>query len=462
MNFTPRPYQVIGRDFLLEHKRCALWAGMGMGKTSTTLSALDLLYLSGYESRPTLVLAPLRVARSTWPDEVTKWDDLRHIEVSPIVGTLKEREAALRKDVSVFTTNYEQLPWLVERFGERWPFGTVVSDESTKLKGFRLQQGSKRARALGQVAHAHVDRFIQLTGTPSPNGLIDLWGQAWFLDKGQRLGRSFNAFTSRWFQSIQVGADRHAVQLNPLPFAQEQIQEKLRDICLTLDPRDWFDLQEPIRSTVWVDLPSKARALYRDMEREFFMQLEQHGVEALNAASKSMKLRQLTSGAVYTDEKGEQWHEIHDAKLQALESIIEEAAGMPVMVVYQFRSDLERLLKAFPRGYDMATDDAKAFKTGKHPVGFAHAASLGHGVDGIQNVSNIICFFAHDWNLEQRQQIIERVGPVRQKQAGFDRPTFIYDIVARGTVDELVLARHETKRAVQDILLEAMKRRGRN
>lgn len=455
--FTPRRYQNLIINHELDLPRCGVWAGMGTGKTVSTLTSLDILEL--IEPGPTLILAPLRVAASTWPDEAQKWKHLRNIEVSAVVGNVAERRAALRKPANIFTTNYEQLPWLVEELGDKWPFSKVVADESTKLKSFRLRQGSVRARALGKVAHRQVKRFIQLTGTPSPNGLIDLWGQAWFLDKGIRLGRSFDAFKSRWFQSVQVGADRHAVRLDPFPFAQEQIEDRLRDLCLSIDARDWFDIAEPIVNVMRVELPAKARQLYRDMEREMFLQIGDSEVEAFNAASKTMKCLQLANGAIYTDDAGN-WAEVHDAKLQALESIIEEAAGMPVLVAYHFKSDLARLLRAFPKGRHLDKDPQtiRDWNAGKIPVLFAHPASAGHGLN-LQDGGNILAFFGHNWNLEDYQQIIERIGPTRQAQAGHNRPVFIHHIVAADTVDEIVMARRESKREVQDLLLDAMKSR---
>lgn len=460
--FTPRAYQHQATAHLLDLPRCALWAGMGMGKTVSTLTTLDILFLAG-ESAPALVIAPLRVAKSTWPAEAKKWAHLADIEIRPITGTDAERRIALRDgNANVFSINYENLPWLLDTLGDRWPFATVVSDESTKLKGFRLKQGKQRARALGRVAHCKVKRFIELTGTPAPNGLIDLWGQAWFLDQGVRLGRTFDSFKQRWFQAIP-GGDGYQ-QIKPLPFAQEQIEGRLRDLCLTLDPRDHFDLQEPIHTIVRVDLPDKVRRSYQQFERELFMQLDGHDIEAFNAASRTMKCLQLCNGAVYKqDDDGTDaspWVEVHDAKLQALEEIVEEAAGMPVLVAYQFKSDLARLLKAFPRGRWLDADPQTEanWNAGKIPVLFAHPKSAGHGLN-LQDGGNIIAFFGHWWDLELRQQIIERIGPVRQAQAGYDRPVFIYDIVAADTVDELVIARHETKREVQDLLLEAMKRK---
>jgi len=456
--FTPRAYQQHVIDHVLDVPRNAVWAGMGMGKTVSALTALDILELT--EPSPSLVLAPLRVAASTWPDEATKWAHLHNVEVSAVVGTPEERRAALKRQASVFTINYDNLPWLVEHYGDKWPFRKVIADESTRLKSFRLRQGGKRAHALARVAHCKVDRFIELTGTPSPNGLQDLWGQAWFLDRGERLGRTFSAFKSRWFQTIQMGSDRHAVRLEPLPFAQQQIEDRLRDLCLSLDARDYFDIREPIARVVRVELPVRARRLYRDMEREAFLALAcGTEIEAFNAASKTIKCLQLANGAIYTDDTASAWVDVHDAKLQALESIVAEAAGMPVLVAYHFKSDLARLQRVFPQGraLDQHPQTIRDWNAGKIPLLFAHPASAGHGLN-LQDGGNILAFFGHWWDLEQYQQIIERIGPTRQAQAGHDRPVFIYHIVATDTMDELVMARRESKREVQDLLLEAMKR----
>jgi SNF2 family DNA or RNA helicase len=442
-------------EWALDRSRSGIWAGMGMGKTVATLTALDILEL--VEPGPTLVLAPLRVASSTWPDEAKKWNHLRNIEISAVVGTPDERRAALRRPASVYTTNYDNLVWLVEHYGDKWPFTKVVADESTKLKSFRLRQGGKRAQALARVAHTKVKRFIELTGTPSPNGLQDLWGQAWFLDRGVRLGRSFDAFKNRWFQAVP-GGDGYQ-QIKPLPFAQVQIEDLLRDLCISLDARDHFDIAEPIVNVIRVDMPAKARQIYRDMEREMFMQIGEHEVEAFTAASRTIKCLQLANGAAYVDDAGT-FTEVHDAKIQALDSVISEAAGMPVLVAYHFKSDLVRLKRAFPQGRHLDANPAtiRDWNAGKIPVLFAHPASAGHGLN-LQDGGNILVMFGHWWDLEQYQQIIERIGPTRQAQAGHDRPVFIHHIVATDTVDEIVMARRETKREVQDLLLDALKRR---
>lgn len=463
--FTPREYQRLIVNQQLDLPRCSTWAGMGLGKTVSTLTALDTLFLAGEETKPALVLAPLRVAASTWPDEARKWAHLRDIEVQPIVGDKRRREVALRnRNASVFTLNYDNLPWLREALGDAWPFGAVIADESTRLKSFRLRQGSVRARAIAPLAHTRITRWINLTGTPSPNGLEDLWGQQWFVDAGQRLGRSYQAFVQRWFQSLPTGAGYQRIV--PMPHAREQIEEKLRDVCLSLDARDYFDLDEPIVNVIKVELPERARRAYTEMERELFTSFDGQDFEAVNAAARTQKCLQLASGAIYKDAavggeehpRAREYIEVHDAKLQALESIVEESAGMPVLVAYHFQSDLARLLKAFPKGRVLDADPQtiRDWNAGKIPVLFAHPASAGHGLN-LQDGGNILVFFSHWWDLEQFQQIIERIGPTRQAQAGHNRPVFIYHIIAHDTLDETVMARRESKRSLQDLLIDAMK-----
>jgi SNF2 family DNA or RNA helicase len=453
LDFKAHGYQDLIITFIQATKRCAVWAGMGLGKTSSTLTALEELALVE-TVYPVLVVAPLRVARTTWPQEVRKWNHLKHLQVMPICGDLQERQAALRVKVQIYTTNYEQLPWLVETLGEKWPFRTVVIDEATKLKGFRLRQGTQRAKALARVAHTRIKRIILLTGTPSPNGLSDLWGQMWFVDAGHRLGRTFSSFKERWFRPSHDGYGVESTE-----HAQEQIQKALGDVCITIDAADWFDLQKPIVNTIPVDMPAKARVLYKDMEKRMFMELEGNTIEALNAAAKTMKCLQIANGAAYLED-GKEWKTIHDEKLDALEEIIEEAGGMPVLVAYHFKSDLARLKTRFPKGkvLDARSQTIDDWNAGKIPVLFAHPASAGHGLN-LQDGSNILAFFSVNWNLEEHQQIIERIGPVRQLQAGHKRPVFLHFILAADTVDEMILERLQTKREVQDILLEAMKTR---
>lgn len=474
--FKPRNYQVPMLAHVSTHERCALWAGCGLGKTGVVLTMLEALYTFGGETQPTLILGPLRVARKVWTDECRKWSHLAGLSVVPIIGNEKERLAALKFDAPVYTINYDNILWLIEYWGDRWPYRTVIADESDHIKGHRISfrtsskgkefiagDGAKRASALAKISHTHVKRFIELTGTPAPNGLVDLWGQVWYLDRGRRLGRTFTAFKSRWFQQDYDGYGSIA-----LPHAQAEIHAAVADICLTIDGKDWFDLKAPVVNNIYVDLPARARKLYNEMEKEMFIQIEQHSAEAFNAAARTQKTLQIANGACYVDPlvdsddapRAKEWKEIHDVKLEALESIYHEAAGAPLLVCYEFKSDLARLLKAFPKGRVLKSDqDLEDFKAGKIPLLFLHPKSGGHGIDGLQYACNQIVFFGFNWSLGQRMQVIERIGPTRQMQAGLERPVFIHNIIARDTIDEVVLERHETKREVQDLLLEACKRR---
>jgi len=439
-----------------------------MGKTSTTLTAVDSFYLSSMMSRPTLAIGPLRVAREVWSDDAAKWKHLSHIRVSPIVGTEAERIYALRKDASVYTINYEQIPWLVDRLGDRWPFGMIVADESTKLKGFRLQQGGVRARALSKV-RAVTERWLNLTGTPSPNGLQDLWGQTWFLDRGKRLGLSYSAFLERYFyRPPRQDANARLAKMKAFDHTEKSVQDRLRDICMSLDPADWFDLEVPVPTVIPIKLPPAARKIYDDFERTMFAELaDGDSLEVFNAAALTNKCLQIANGAVYQGKAAgaadvEQidktaYKVIHDAKIEALESIASESS-LPILVAYNFRSDKERILKAFPDAAFLGDKKGMArFKAGDAAIGLGHDASVGHGVDGLQDVTNVLVRFGHTWNLENRMQMFDRIGPVRQAQSGHKRPVLTYDLVAEDTIDETVLARHESKREVQDLLMDAMK-----
>jgi SNF2 family DNA or RNA helicase len=454
--FVPHDYQYPIIDFIRENKRCGIWAPMGSGKSVSTLTALSQLDLVEDDIFPTLVLAPLRVARTVWGPECEKWDHLKYLRSSVITGTPKERDRALIADADIFSCNYDNLQWLVETLGKDWPFKTVIADELTKLKSFRLRQGSKRGRALGRVAWTKIVRFIGLTGTPAPNGLKDMWGQTWFIDKGERLGATYTAFEDRWFQR---GRDGHS--LEPMDHAEGEIHEKVHDIYITVKG---LDVEEPIYNEVWVELPESVRKIYNEMEKKKFAEIKEKGVGAANAAVKTSKLLQIAGGAVYTgdsdkpEEKG-QWEELHDAKIDALKSIIEEANGAPVLVAYQFKHDLERLKKAFPKArvLDAKPSTVLDWNAGKIGVLLAHEMSAGHGLN-LAEGGNILAFFGLSWNLEGFMQIIERVGPMRQKQAGLIRSVFVHLIMAKNTMDLAVRERLIGKKSVQDVLLDYMRR----
>lgn len=467
MKFTPRPYQRIIIDHILKHKRCMVWAGMGMGKTVSTLTALDAMAFTG--EGPALIVAPLRVARSTWPAEVEKWDHLKHLRVSVICGDKAERVHALSKPADIYCMNFEQLPWLVERYGKNWPFKVVVVDEATRLKGFRLRGGSSRAKALARV-YSLIDRFIELTGTPAPNGLIDLWGQSWFIDKGERLGASMSAYEVRYFQPVRTGGEAYMVKYVPMVGADAIIKAKLADVSVTVNAEDWFDIDEPIFVRREVELSPVALSVYRRLENDLYTSLgDGVEVEAVNAQALLGKCLQIASGQIYCDDAevtpaetidggavdGRRYCNIHDAKLKALESVIEEAAGMPVLVAYQFRHEVDRILKKFPNA-ELLDDDPttiKRWNRGEIPILLAHPAACGHGLN-LQDGGNILCFYSTGWNYEHYAQIIERVGPTRQAQSGHPRPVFVYSIVAKDTVDNAVEGALRRKESVLNALLE--------
>lgn len=473
MIFTPRPYQKLIGDFVFNHERCNVFAGMGMGKTSQSIAIYDALRMFG-EARRALVIAPKRVARSTWPNEIAKWhESFGHLSIVAAIGTGDQRLAALRARADITCINYDNLEWLVQTVGEHWPWDMVIADESTRLKGLRISmqtsnlgkefingQGAARARALAKVAFKRVRRWVNLTGSPAPNGIVDLWGQNWFVDRGARLGSSFGAFTDRWFRTTR-GADGYS-SIEPLPFAQKQVEDALRDVCITVDAKDWFDIKEPVERIIRVDLPPKARAIYDAMEKELFAEINSHEVEVFNAGSKSNKCLQIGSGAVYVDSETKQWEPVHDEKIEALKSIVSEANGEPTLVSYQYIPERERILKAFPKartlGNDPRTEDE--WNAGRIPMLVVHPASAGHGLN-LQDGGRILCDFSTGWNLEYDEQVIERIGPTRQLQSGHDRAVFRYRIIAADTIEEYsTLPRIRTKASVQDSIKEAMKHRG--
>jgi hypothetical protein len=463
-------------DFMRRTPRGGLFAGMGIGKSSATLYLIDLLMLLGEidPKYPVLVAAPARVAKDTWIDERDKWTQFSHLQIVSLHGTPEQRIQKLKTTKAhIYTISYELLPWLVEYYMAKWPFRVVIADELERLKGFREKAhhekrffdkslgtnktgaSGKRAYALGRVAHTLVDRWINLGGTPAPAGLKDLWGSTWFLDRGARLGLTFTAFKDRWFRLKWSGTG-----IEPLPFAKDQIHAALKDICLTVDPKDYYNLKDPIVTPVKVHLPPKIRALYDKLEKDMFVKLDSGiKINAGTAAGLTNKCLQVACGAMYTEHPA--WEEVHREKIAALESIVSEAAGNPLLVQTSFVFDKTRILKAFPGAVDLSVSKGlAAFKGGHSAIGVAHPGSMGHGIDGLQYLTNRLVRFGPVWKLSETMQYLERIGPMRQFQAfGEDAPAvWAYDIIADDTLEENVLSAHDNNMGVQDALLLAMKR----
>jgi len=452
--FTPRPYQPPAARHVLQVPHGALWMSMGLGKSICGLTAAKKL-LDGLEVRRVLVVAPLRVATMVWAQEAARWQHTAHLRVQLVRGTPDERRAQIRSDADIFVINYELLPWLVRDLGGKWPFDMVIADESSRLKN----PGALCYRALHHV-RPKIERMVQLTGTPAANGLGDLWAQINLLDQGRRLFKTKGMFERRWMVQLDYYGRKWVARNGAL----EEVTERVRDIVYSIRAEDHLDLPPLVRNEVAVELPGALMDDYHRLEREMFLELEAGAINSVNAAVTSGKCLQYANGAVYLDDDTEtrekHWAEIHDAKLAALESVIEEAAGEPVLVAYAFRSDLARMRKAFPQG-EMLTNDPcveRRWNAGEIPLMFAHPKSAGHGLN-LQGGGRILCFFGLTWSLELYEQIIERIGPTRQLQAGTPRTVFVHHIVCRGTVDELVMERLATKASVQDVLRKAMRRK---
>lgn len=445
-----KPHQDLIVDYCWEHKRCNIWAHPGMGKTSAIYKLFDLLQLCGSNYFPCLVVGPLPVARDVWPAEQQKWTDFRGMRVIPIIGSAPQRIASLMMRGDVYTINYENLPWLQEYLGDKWPFKIVIADESTKLRGYRLKgQGGKRATALGTVAHL-TGRWINLTGTPSPHGLESLWGQQWFVDFGERLGHSYTDFMKRWFI-----VDPYTRQVEPRVGAREQIYAALADCAMALRAEDWLDVKEPHFFEKRVELPPDARVHYKTMEKKFFVDMPGGQIVAWAAVAKSGKLLQMASGSIY--DEAHQTHFLHDAKIEALRSLYDEL-GENLLVVYHFNFDIASIQKEFPEAIVYrGKREEDLWNSGKTSMMLVHPKSAGHGLN-LQHGGRAVAFFTNTWDLELRLQVLERIGPARQLQSGYDRAVLIYDILANNTMDDNVLDVVRGRATEQDALMAARAR----
>jgi SNF2 family DNA or RNA helicase len=447
--WTPREYQALARDFILDTQRCNLFAQPGLGKTSTTYAVFDHLKLLGSAFFPALVIAPKAVCELTWPAEQTKWSDFRDLRVVSLLGEPNVRENGLMTRGDVYVINYDNLQWLCKQLGERWPFKIVVADESTRLKSFRLRgKGGKRANAISYVAEK-VGRWVNLSGTPAPNGLKDLWGQQWFVDYGAALGHSYSDFMRRWFFEDPYAK---TVELRH-PTCEAEIHAAMAPTTMALRAADWFDVLEPMVVPRYVELPPEARRVYDDMERDFFAEISGTDITAANAAVRSQKLLQMASGAVYDGDKVARL--VHDAKIEALKSLVEELNGEPLLVTYWFQFEPVLLKKAIPDFHLFrGKKDQDEWNKGKIRVMGIHPQSGGHGID-LQHGGCKMAHLTHSWDLELLLQVRERIGPTRQLQSGYNRVVSYFNLIANRTMDEVVIERQDSKRGVLEALMAA-------
>ncbi|EGG92989.1 hypothetical protein IMCC1989_1942 [gamma proteobacterium IMCC1989] len=435
-------YQVNAVSFIKNTPSCALWVDMGLGKTVSTLTAVADL-LDSFEVGRVLVIAPLRVALHTWPNEIVNWEHTKHLTYDVIHGNPKQRKAILNSQSDIHIINRELVTWLVKTLGKGWPYDMVVIDESSSFKSSK----SQRFKALKKIL-PNVERMVELTGTPTSNGLLDIWSQVFLLDKGQRLGRTFTGFRDRYFMG-----DYRGYNFEPRPDTEEIIYSKLQDVCLTLSAEDYLTLPERIDNVIPLEMPTKARNQYEELEREFLLEMEQETIEVLNAAALSNKLLQFSNGAIYTNDQGH-WEAVHDLKLSALEEIIQEAAGQPVLVAYNYKSDLARIKEHFPQAECItdSEDSIDRWNAGKISLLLAHPASAGHGLN-LQHGGNTIVWFGLNWSLELYQQFNARLH--RQGQT---KPVIIHHLVVNGSIDETVIEALKSKKTTQKALLNALKK----
>lgn len=435
-------YQRKGIEFILKNRRCGLFLSMGLGKTTTTLTAVSDLR-DGFAVSKTLVIAPLRVANSVWLQETRIWDHLKHLEVSICTGSERNRISALSREADIYVINRENVAWLVQTYGNKWPFDCVVIDEASSFKS----SSSQRFKALKKVL-PYTEYMILLTGTPSPNGLLDIWSQIYLIDFGERLGRTMTAYKQRFFESDYMG-----YKFFPREGAAEKIHDLIKPIAMSMKAEDYLELPDRIDLVEKVELPPATLKEYREFEKHLLAELpEGEEIEAVSAAVLANKLLQWCNGALYTDDKGN-WAEVHKVKVEALADLIEQNEGENILVAYNYKTDLERLQKAFPQGraLDKNPQTVIEWNNGEIPLLFAHPASAGHGLN-LQRGGSMIVWFGLNWSLELYQQFNARLH-----RQGQDKPVRIIHIVAEGCIDERVMAVLADKDAQQSKLLNALK-----
>jgi SNF2 family DNA or RNA helicase len=435
-------YQLKGIEFIKAQKRCAMFLFMGAGKTTTTLTALSDL-IDSFSVAKCLVVAPLRVANSVWAQECLKWSHLAHLDVSICTGTEKQRMTALRRDADIYVINRENMQWLTAQYPKKWPFDCVVIDESSSFKS----SSSERFKALKRVLPA-TTHMVLLTGTPSPNGLLDLWSQMYLVDFGMSLGRTMTAYKQRFFEPDYMG-----YKFSPKEGAAISVQNLIRPMVLSMSAEDYLELPDRIDLIERVQMPAKALAGYKEFERTLLAELDDGlAVEAMNAAVLANKLLQYANGAIYTDDMGN-WSVLHDIKLDALSDIVEANPDEPLLVAYNFKSDLARLCERFPKAVvlDKSQETIASWNHGEIPMLLAHPASAGHGLN-LQAGGSIIVWFGLNWSLEYDQQFNARLH--RQGQL---KPVRIIRIICSDSIDERVVSVLGDKDAVQSRLLIALK-----
>ncbi len=445
MKFAPHDYQAYAVEYIEEHPAAAVLLDMGLGKTVITLTAIVNLLFDSFQAHRILVIAPLRVARDTWPAEIQKWDHLRGLTWSVIIGTQQERMAALRKQADIYLINRENVQWLIEKSGMPFDFDMVVVDELSSFKSWQ----AKRFKSLMKV-RPMVRRIVGLTGTPSSNGLMDLWAEFRILDLGKRLGRFITHYRDAFFLPDKRN-QQQIFTYKPRPGAEEEIYRRIGDMTISMRATDHLKMPERIENRVVVRMDDQERDIYDRMKADLIVQIQGQEIDAVNAAALSGKLCQMANGASYAEDHTVV--QIHERKLDALEDLIEGANGKPLLVAYWFKHDLARIQKRFPEAREIRTSkDIQDWNAGNIPVALIHPASAGHGLN-LQAGGNTLVWFGLTWSLELYQQTNARLW--RQGQTA--GTVIIHHIVTEDTIDERIMDALERKDKTQSALIDAVK-----
>ena len=443
MKYKPYEYQTNATNFIVEHPTAAVFLEMGLGKSVITLTALHELMLNRFEFDTALIIAPKRVARDTWPSEIEKWDHLKGLTYSLVMGTPDERLRALKKKAHIYIINRELVPWLIDNIDKARPFGAIVIDELSSFKSYQAQ----RFRSLLKIRPT-VKRIIGLTGTPSSNGLMDLWAEFRLLDMGKRLGRFITHYRNTYFTPDKRNG-MVVFSYKPLPGAEDAIYRQISDITISMKAIDYLKMPERIMNNVRVSLSKEEKAKYNALRQDLILSIGENEIDAANAASLSNKLSQMANGAVYGQDKAV--IPIHEHKLDALEDLIEGANGKPLLVAYWFKHDLDRISKRFKVREIKTSKDIKDWNEGKIPLAVIHPASAGHGLN-IQFGGSTLVWFGLTWSLELYQQTNARLWRQGQKET-----VVIHHIITEGTIDEQILKALAKKEKTQDSLIDAVK-----
>ena len=452
MVFRPHDYQrhCIGK--IIEIKKIGLFLDMGLGKTVTTLTAIRELKYNRFQVRRVLVIAPKKVAEGTWTREKDKWDHTRMLRVSPVLGSLAKRVRALNTPADIYVINRENVTWLVDYYRNEWPFDMVVVDESSSFKSHT----SKRFKSLSGVS-AKIDRLVELTGTPSPNGLEDLWAQVFLLDGGERLGKRYTQFRERYFQPDKRGADGTVYSYEAKPGTERSILERISDICVSMKAEDYLELPDLVYHRISVELDAKSAGAYRELERNMVLELPEEGeITAASAAALSNKLLQLANGALYDGDRNV--HQVHGCKIEAFLELVESLKGRPVLVFYNYQHDRERILAALAgkglRVRELRTPaDEDDWNSRQIDILLAHPASSAYGLN-LQRGGNHVVWFGLTWNYELYTQANKRLH-----RQGQEEKVIIHHLVCEGTRDEDVMEALERKEDVQNQVMESLKAR---